>query len=168
MKVSTGLLIIGFAIINLALILAGFSQLSRLRRRFEAAFKDLDSDQDLVATMGAYFDKLDMAAKKLDHLQKSYDHLSAIGARSIQKAGIVRFNPFRDTGGDQSFVLALLDNNDSGFLLTSIHGREGTRVYIKAVEYGASKYPLSDEEKDALAAASGKIKPATKPVPKNR
>ena len=122
----------------------------RLKHRFEAAFANLDSKQNLSDTVTEYFTKLGATAKKLDNLQKSYGHLSDIGARSIQKTAVVRFNPFRNTGGDQSFVLALLDNNDSGFLLTSIHSREGTRVYIKSIEYGNAKHNLSAEEQQAL------------------
>lgn len=131
----------------------------RLKNRFRYAFGNLDSKADLALTIIDYFKKLGATAKKLNNLEKSYQHLSDIGARSIQKMGMVRFNPFPDTGGDQSFVLALLDNHDSGFLMTSIHGREGTRIYIKPVEYGRSKHTLSKEEEAALKAAQ---KPAAK------
>lgn len=127
--------------------------LNRLSLRFKNAFGSLDSKQDLAKTISEYFNKVSSTHQKLDNLQRSYNHLAAIGTRSIQKIGMVRFNPFRDTGGDQSFVLALLDNHDSGFLMTSIHGREGTRIYVKPVEYGSSKYAFSEEEKGALKAA---------------
>src|SRR3989344_3952571 len=85
----------------------------RLKHRFEAAFATLDSKQNLSDTVTEYFTKLEATAKKLDNLRKSYGHLSDIGALSIQKTAVVRFNPFRNTGGDQSFVMALLDNNGS-------------------------------------------------------
>lgn len=125
----------------------------RLRQRFKAAFGNLDSSQNLADTVVEYFQKVGASEKTLSSLRKSYKHLSVIGTKSLQKVGIIRFNPFRNTGGDQSFVLALLDNHDTGFLLTSIHGREGTRIYIKAIEYGSSKQPLSAEETAALANA---------------
>lgn len=128
----------------------------QLRRRFKAALGSLDDKKSLAHTLTTYFDRLGVTAKTLENLKTSYKHLADIGARSIQKIGMVRFNPFRDTGGDQSFVLALLDNQDTGFLLTSIHGREGTRVYIKPIAYGASKYQLSDEETRAIKSALGK------------
>lgn len=127
--------------------------LVRLRRRLTSAFANIDSEQNLVETVTEYFKKLGATAKKLNNLHRSYEHLSDIAARSIQKSAIIRFNPFRNTGGDQSFVLALLDNNDSGFLLTGIHSREGTRVYIKTVEYGNSQHTLSQEEEKALQTA---------------
>lgn len=127
-----------------------YSITTKLSRRFEAAFANLDSNQNLVDTITTYFEKLGTTEKKLENIETSYKHLAEIGARSIQKTAVVRFNPFRNTGGDQSFVLALLDNNDSGFLITSIHSRDGTRVYIKAITYGNSEHNLSKEEVQAL------------------
>lgn len=69
---------------------------------------------------------------------------------SITKVGVVRFNPFKDTGGDQSFAIALLDSNNNGLVLSSLYTREGTRVYTKPIEAGKSSYNLSDEEKEAI------------------
>lgn len=69
---------------------------------------------------------------------------------SIQKVGLVRFSPYQDTGGNQSFTLALLNEKDSGVVILSLHNREGTRIYIKPIVDGASKIELSSEEKRAL------------------
>jgi hypothetical protein len=76
-------------------------------------------------------------------------------AGAIQHINVVRFNPFRDTGGDQSFVIALLDDEGSGVLVTALHSRAETRVYAKAVTEGSSDYPLTDEELAAIRAAVG-------------
>ena len=76
------------------------------------------------------------------------------GARRRSSAiGLVRFNPFEDTGGNQSFALALLDRNGDGFVVSSLHARAGTRVYAKAVAAGKSEAALSDEEAEALRLA---------------
>lgn len=61
-----------------------------------------------------------------------------------------KFNPFSDTGGDQSFVLTLLDDHQDGFILTSLHGRGVTRFYAKKVSHGKPEQELSTEEKKAL------------------
>lgn len=76
--------------------------------------------------------------------------------KSIQKIGFVRYNPFgkNDTGGNQSFSIALLDNDDCGFVITSMHAREGTRVYAKSVSEGESTNTLSDEEVEAVKKAT--------------
>ena len=69
---------------------------------------------------------------------------------SVQKVGFLRFNPFHDTGGDNSFSVALLDQNNNGILISSLYTREGTRVYGKHIERGTTHHPLLDEEKKVL------------------
>jgi hypothetical protein len=71
----------------------------------------------------------------------------------LQKIGIVRFNPFKEIGGDQSFSIALLDGKDSGIVLTSLYSPQGNRIYAKPIEQGKSKYHLSEEEKKAIERA---------------
>ena len=69
----------------------------------------------------------------------------------LQKLTLKRFNPFSDTGGDQSFILAILDGNKDGVVITSLHSRENTRFYVKSVQGGAGvKHPLSKEEQKVI------------------
>ena len=75
------------------------------------------------------------------------------GVVPIQKVGLVRFNPFDETGGGQSFSLCLLNGDGDGFILTALHTRDRTRVYTKPVSAGVSKYELSKEEDKALVEA---------------
>ena len=76
--------------------------------------------------------------------------LERIATSSIQKVGFIRFNPFQDTGGDNSFMLILLDRNDTGVLLSSLYMREGARLYAKSIENGKAKHVLSAEEHKLL------------------
>ena len=76
---------------------------------------------------------------------------------NIQGIGMVRFNPFKETGSDQSFSLAILDGNDSGVVITSLYTREENRVYGKSVKEGKSEYQLSEEEKRAIDKAKSEI-----------
>ena len=69
---------------------------------------------------------------------------------AITKIGIVRFNPFKEIGGDQSFSIALLDEQRNGVLITSYYGRELNRIYAKPVQGGVSEHELSVEEKEAV------------------
>lgn len=71
----------------------------------------------------------------------------------VQKVGLIRFNPFRELGGDHSFSLAILDGEDSGVVITSLHTRDRTRVYMKGIKKGKSDTDLSEEEKKALTKA---------------
>jgi Protein of unknown function (DUF4446) len=77
----------------------------------------------------------------------------------VQRVGIVRFNPFEETGGNQSFVLALLDGDANGVLLTSLHARAGTRVYLRTVVMGRCDVTLSAEETEALRQAGLDVTP---------
>ncbi len=72
----------------------------------------------------------------------------------LQKVSLVRFNPFSEMGGDHSFSLALLDAHLTGFIVTGLHTRERTRVYIKKIDGGKCKQDLSKEEREALKKAS--------------
>ena len=87
---------------------------------------------------------------KIENMEPRLAAAEAIGAIAVQKVGFLRFNPFQDTGGDNSFIIVMLDHADNGFILSSLYMREGTRLYAKAVERGAVKQPLSDEEKEVL------------------
>jgi len=97
-----------------------------------------------------FFRRLAETEIKLDEILPRLAAVEGIGKRSIQKVGFLRFNPFHDTGGDNSFVLALLDHNNSGVIMTSLYSREGVRWYGKSVERGVSPYPFSKEEKKVL------------------
>ncbi len=97
--------------------------------------------------------RLDDLTTRLEALNKLHRELEAITQRAIQKVGVVRYSAFSDTGGDQSFAIALLDAEGSGIVVSSLHSRADTRVFAKPVQAGRSRYPLSDEEQDAIKKA---------------
>lgn len=73
---------------------------------------------------------------------------------AIEKIKLIRFNPFDDIGGDQSFILVLLNKENSGILLTSLHHRSFTRIYAKTIKNGqGDNITLSKEEKSAILKA---------------
>jgi len=96
------------------------------------------------------FKKLEENFKKLS---AELDGLKKESQFSIQKIGIIRFNPFSEVGSDQSFSVALLDNNDNGVVITSLYAREGNRVYGKPIVNCQSQYSMSQEEKQAIEKA---------------
>lgn len=91
--------------------------------------------------------------KEFEEMRKEVENLRKINVSSIQKVGMVRYNPFSDVGGDQSFSVALLDANNNGIVITSLFSREGNRVYGKPINNAQSEYSLSDEEKKAIERA---------------
>ncbi len=95
----------------------------------------------------------DQTSQDINLVQKEISKLADDGKSHVQKVGVVRFNPFKEIGGDHSFSLAFLDAKDSGVIITCLHTRERTRVYMKAIKKGKSEHELSDEEKKALKEA---------------
>ena len=143
----------------LSVAIAGYSiwRVTSLQRRFSAALGKSSEKGSLEQTLAKHLKRVDKVEGHLNQLDDAYRRLAAAGSLASQKISIVRFNPFGDTGGDQSFVLAVLDALNSGYVLTSIHGREGTRVYVKPIDESKSKYPLSEEEKQALTQATRRV-----------
>lgn len=86
-------------------------------------------------------------------LARQIEELRQDGRFHIQKVGLIRFNPFSEVGGDHSFALAILDGSNTGFVITSIHTRDRTRLYAKVIKKGKSEIELSSEERKALAEA---------------
>jgi cell division protein FtsL len=113
---------------------------------------------DLEGVLFEEIKRLKKAEKDIEQLFNSSKILKKMASQSIQKIGIVRFNPFKETGGNQSFAIALLDSKDNGLVISSLFTRQGTRIYSKPIEAGQSKYSLSKEEIEALGKAGAKIK----------
>lgn len=90
---------------------------------------------------------------KIANVEEAMNKLEDEGGFHLQRMGIVRFNPFLDTGGNQSFTLALLDGNDNGIVMTSLYARAGNRWYVKEVTRGKAELALSKEEESAIQRA---------------
>lgn len=92
--------------------------------------------------------------KSLERVDKEYATLKHDVSFHVQKIGLLRFNPFKDTGGDQSFIVTLVDGHNSGVIISSFHTRAGTRWYAKSVKNGKGvEHALSAEEEKALKEA---------------
>lgn len=113
-------------------------------------FKKKKKEPENLNELLAYVKQME---NKIGEISDNLDFVRKMAEASIQKIGIVRYNPFKDMGGDQSFVVALLDANDNGFVISSLYLKEGNRVYTKPIKNGESEYPLSEEEKQAVLKA---------------
>lgn len=113
---------------------------------------------DLEGVLFEEIKRLRKTETDIKKLFKSSKVLEKMASQSIQKIGLIRFNPFKDTGGDQSFVIALLDLYDNGLVISSLYTRQGTRIYSKPIQASQSKYPLTKEEIQALNKAGAKVK----------
>lgn len=90
---------------------------------------------------------------RVEQVEQVVNLLESKQPYQVQHVGVVRFNPFADKGGDQSFVVALLDDHTDGFVLSCLQGRVEQRLYAKPVIGGQSTYALTAEEKQAIARA---------------
>ena len=106
-----------------------------------------DGEEKLEHNLVRRMTQLELRADEND---PRMDVLEAIAKISVQKVGFARFNPFQDTGGDNSFVVALLDGEKNGIILSSLYTRDGVRIFAKKIERGRTRYPLIDEEKKVL------------------
>ncbi len=150
-----GAAVVGLTIallVLLALALIQARRIGKLRRRLDGLTRGADG-ASLGAVLESHVDKIYAVARELDDLSARSAMLEAAGRRAIQRVGLVRFNPFEDTGGNQSFALAMTDVAGNGFIVSSLHTRTGTRVYAKAVSDGRSDGALSEEETEALRLA---------------
>ena len=89
--------------------------------------------KDLLSILKQLVSSLEQASKKIEANEHSIAEIQNENHTHLQKIGFVRFNPFSDTGGDQSFCLCLLDKDNNGIVVTSLHSRQSTRLYAKQV-----------------------------------
>jgi hypothetical protein len=99
--------------------------------------------------------RIDLLGSQVDGIAGRLSAAEAQGKLALQKVGVVRYNPFEDTGSNQSFALAMLDSSGNGFVLSSLHSRQQTRVFLKQVTSGKAETALSDEEAEAIRRATG-------------
>ena len=145
-------LAVGLAI-TAAIAIAQWMRLGRAVRGYRSLLGGSDGGS-LQQVLDAHIGMVGTVRERLDQLVLLHEHLEARSRGSLQHVGLVRFNPFEDTGSDQSFAIALLDGRRDGIVISSLHGRGQTRVFAKPVEGGESRHSLSDEEAQAIRIAS--------------
>ena len=131
----------------LPMVRPGLRGLRRRRARSAPADKRLDV---LIDAQAKAIRRLEGAVKKLAQGERELGELSRDAVRHV---GVVRFDAFEDMGGRLSFSAALLDGHGDGVVITSINGRQDTRVYAKGIQNGTSIHNLSDEERQAIREA---------------
>ena len=146
---------LGVAVLLLLLLaIVQWRRSRRLARRLDLLTRD-EEGRDLGGVLDSHLGKVAAISGEVDELTVRTAMVESNLRRSFQRFGLVRFNPFEDTGGNQSFALALLDADGDGVIVSSLHSRGGTRVYAKAVAGGRSEAALSDEEARAASDALG-------------
>ncbi len=127
-------------------------RIGRLGQRLDMLTRGSDGES-LEAVFDAHLETVHQVGRDLDELTARTAVLESSARHHFARLGLVRFNPFPDTGGNQSFALALLDESEEGFVVSSLHSRTGTRIYAKAIVGGKADTSLSTEESDAMGLA---------------
>ena len=150
----------GLSLVLLIAFIVCIIKMNKLYRRYDRFMRGKDAES-LEDTMQNILEQLkDLNAK--DRANK--DMMKVLSKQvkdSFQKFGFVKYNAFKGMGGNLSFVLAMLDDNNTGFVLDAVHSREGCYLYLKEVEEGATEVLLGSEEQEALEQALGYVKRPT-------
>ena len=157
--IDPGYLILGLAVITLILfitVIICLVKMGQLYRRYDLFMrgKDVETLEDLLIKQIEDINLLKIEDKT------NKENIRAINRNiraSFQKLGLVRYNAFQGMGGNLSFAIALLDYTNSGFVLNSVHSREGCYMYLKRVDRGQTEVLLGSEEREALEQALGYV-----------
>lgn len=141
-------------VILIVVLIIGIIQMRKLYRRYDLFMrgKDAETLEEIII-------------QQLEEIQilKAEDRANKDSIRTVnknmrasyQKFGMVKYNAFKGMGGNLSFAFAMLDYTNSGFVLNSVHSREGCYLYMKEVDRGQTEILLGSEEKEALERALG-------------
>lgn len=125
----------------------------RFKARYAALLKKTEK-KDIVDFLIQFDEEIKVDKQAIETLSKRILVLEEKNKNHIQRIGFVRFNPFANTGGEQSFSIALLDEQDNGMVITALHGRNGSRWYAKIVKRAKGLHvALSEEELEAIKQA---------------
>lgn len=128
------------------------SRLRQMEHRHHSLFSG-EEDPSLVAAMEQLTDRLSKINARTERLVVRMEQVDRTLMRCVQGVGFVRYSAFEDTGGDQSFSLAVVDGEGDGVVVSALYGRDATRVYAKPVENWTSSRTLATEEEQALSEA---------------
>lgn len=144
------------AVLMLAVVsIVALSKLHKLTRKYNSFMKNVDGVgiEDLLEKL---LDDVKQANENYTGIMKEIDYIREYLRVCISKTGIIRYNAFENTGSDLSFSLALMNEDNSGVVITGLYSRDSSSFFAKPLVKGKSKYPLSKEEKAAIAAAENR------------
>ena len=156
MGVSGTYLLYGVGVIALVALVAAFGAsqaTARLRRRLARLMQGSSGSEGLEAALAQAMEQVKAATDRVAELEVRLKAAEDELSYAITRVGMVRFNPFLDTGADLSFSVALLNRRSNGLVMTGLWGRDEVRVYAKQIADGASSHVLSQEERQAMELA---------------
>lgn len=153
MIVSISAVIMAF--ILAVLLVIALKKIGTLNKKYIAFMKGANG-KDLEASILTRFGEIDKMKTDIEYIYGKLNIACDMLLNSYQKMSIVKYDAFKEMGGKLSFSLALLDDKNNGYILTSVHTREGCYTYVKEIIKGESFVVLSEEERSALEEAKNK------------
>ncbi len=153
-RCSTNMDVVSILIVVLGIWISVITVLFiRMSTHYNTLTKGVTS-KTLQEVLAALLARQETNTSDIQKLKKLLTDVALDGQLHLQRIGIVRFNPFSDTGGSQSFTIAILDGKDNGIIMTSLYARTGNRWYIKHIKAGScADVELSKEEQSAIKKA---------------
>lgn len=148
------LILLIFIVVLFIIIILQMKKLNRLQKKISKFMTGKDAKSLEKDIVGLYEDNkflkinVDKNKKDIRTLYKNMEH-------AFQKIGLIKYDAFQQMGGKLSFSLALLDENNNGFILNSVHSTEGCYTYTKEIKNGECAISLGEEEQQALDMAIG-------------
>ena len=128
------------------------NRITKLMNRYEKFMKGKNAE-NLSAAIEENFQQMEKLESSYQDAEVKMDKALSGITSTFHKLGIVKYDAFKEMGGNLSFALCLLDDNNNGFILNTMHGRESSYTYIKEIENGTAYSTLGEEEKQALQKA---------------
>lgn len=153
-------MIIGISAVVMAFVMAvlltfALVRLSKLNKKYKYFMKG-SNGKDLESAILSRFTELDKMKTDIEYIYGKLNIACDMLLTAYQKISIVKYDAFKEMGGKLSFSMAMLDDKNNGFILTSVHTREGCYTYVKEIIKGESFVVLSEEERSALEEAKNK------------
>lgn len=139
-------------IILLVLIILNKKKIKKLEEKYESFMRGSDA-QSLENTILEKFDDIDELKEQNELKTKIIGEIQENLQSTYQKVGLVKYDAFREMGGNLSFALVLLNKQNTGFIINAMHSREGCYTYVKEIIKGESFIELAEEEREALEQA---------------
>lgn len=143
------------SILSLIILCIQGAKVSKLKKKYEILSNNI-TGKNIEEIIHQYYEKIDNLDIRMNKMDLLVEEIQNKLLCSIQKVGVVQYNAFDDIGGGLSFSIALLDEKNTGFVLTSIYSRNNSAVYGKPIKNGKSSHTLSAEELQALDRAKNK------------
>lgn len=150
--VDIGYILVGIAavlLILLIILIVLITKYNKLKKRYDKFMKGKNASS-LEDDMHGVFEDMKLLKNNVDKNKKDIRVLYKNMEKTFQKLGIVKYDAFNQMGGQLSFSLALLDENNDGFIINSVHSSEGCYSYTKQIKGGTSGISLGEEEQQAL------------------